>query len=333
MVMGRGYNLSPVKDVITLIDFGIPNDSIEFRQKTFASMITPVDGAYIDGATDYNLIIPFAETNSLDTESRLWLAFLYGLSYSCTTVLRLASEFPTLGDVHPKDLKAFWAEYKAGLWFQPDRRYLKNNDQVIPAIKSLHANSQGSLCEYLIPIFDDGFDAVYREIRQHWKYFGPMGAYLFFDAIYGLLPELYHDPKALDWKNCGQTVPEGMAHFLGLDEQALEREPYDIPLYNKTVNHMVKWYGQPKVIIESTLCAFRKLFKGTRYVGYYADRQLEECYATAELLEKHCNIDIWEYRKQACPDMFRGEVHGWNGIRKNRCKLFLTTGTLMGDAQ
>lgn len=315
-----------------MLDFGIPNDSIKFRRRIFKELMTPdAKTGYIDGATDYLLLYPFTIDTRANTETKLWMAFLYGMSYSCTTVLRFVTEFPTIGDITPCKVKSFWAENRDTLWFQPDKRYLKNNNQVIPAIKSIYQHSQGNLSEYLIPLLNQGFDATYKEITKTWKFFGPSGAYLFFDAIYGLLPELYTDPTHLDWKNCGQTVPEGMAHLLGLDEQALHQEAYDIPRYDTKVDRLVKWIGSPKVIVESSLCFFRKLFKATRYLGYYADRQLCECKATADILKQECGINIWDYRERTCPDYLRGEVGGWTGIRKDRYKIFLKTGTLMGE--
>lgn len=312
-----------------MIDFGIPNDSLKLRRKIFAQMITPdLDTGYIDGATDYCLLLPFAEDHSLSTEERLWLAFLYGMSYSCTTAIRIHSEFPRLKGISPNRLKKFWAEHKEELWFQPDKRYLKNNNQVIPAIKSIHKLTKcfGSLENYMLPLLNQGFDATYKDILKRWDFFGPMGAYLFFDALYGLCPELYSDPTSLDWKNCGKTVPEGMAHLLGLDEQALRQTSFDFDRFNKNVDMLSQRFNQPKIVIESTLCAFRKLFKGSRYVGYYADRQLEECLATADLLE---SVDIWDYRARTIPEHFRGETNGWSGIRKQKCKDFLKHGAIL----
>ena len=195
---------------------------------------------------------------------------------------------------------------------------MKNNDQVIPAIKSIYQLSGKDLTSYLTPLLEQGFNAVYREIRNRWKFFGPMGAYLFFDALYGLLPDLYSDPEHLDWKHCGQTVPQGMAHLLGLDEQAIGDKPYDIPLYDRKVDLIAERFEQPKVIVESVLCMYRKLFKGTRYFGYYADRQLQECHATARLIKEHCGINLWKYRERTCPDTLRGEIHGWRGVRPER---------------
>lgn len=310
-------------------DFGIPNDSIKLRRKIFTQMITPdPDTGYIDGATDYCLLIPYAEDYNLNTEERLWLAFLYGMSYSCTTAMRFSKEFPQIKGASPKQLKKFWTEYKEELWFQPDKRYLKNNDQVIPAIKSIHKLVRffGSLEDYMLPLLDQGFDATYKDILKRWDFFGPMGAYLFFDALYGLCPELYSDPTNLDWKNCGKTVPEGMAHLLGLDDQALHETPFDFDRFNKNVDMLSQRFNQPKIIVESTLCAFRKLFKGSRYVGYYADRQLEECFATAEFFGLD---DIWDYRARSIPEHLRGEANNWSGIRKQKCKDFLKYGAIL----
>lgn len=315
-----------------MIDFGIPNDSLKLRRRIFKELITPDERTgWIDGATDYNLLTAFCNEQDLSTETRLWMAFLYGMSYSCTTVFRFVTEFPTIATVNSRAVKQFWSFYKDELWFQPDKKYLKNNNQVIPSIKSIYQLSHGNLTDYLVPVLEQGFDTTYQEIIHRWKFFGPMGSYLFFDAIYGLCPELYSEPEHLDWKNCGKTVPEGMAHLLGLDDQAVGETSYDIPLYNKTVDKLSEKYSTPKIVIESCLCSLRKLFKGTRYLGYYADRQLCECSATAELLKKHCGIDIWDYRAKTCPDYLRGEVNGWKGIRKERYKIFLTTGTLMGE--
>lgn len=314
-----------------MIDFGIPNDSIKLRKQIFKELMTPdAKTGYMDGE-DYHLMYPYAEDNDLTLEQRLWAAFLYGLSYSCTTVFQFMNRFPTIQDVTSRSIKLFWAENKENLWFQPDKRYLKNNDQVIPAIKSLVHLSGGNLTEYMVPLLKQGFDSAYAHILKNWKYFGPSGAYLFFDAIYGLLPQLYSDPTHLDWKNCGQTVPQGMAHLLGLDDQAIGNAPYDIQRYDRAVDRWAKNLDSPKIVIESNLCFLRKLFKGTRYLGYYADRQLCECAAVSNILDKQCGIDIWDYRKRTCPKYLRGESNGWEGIRKERYKIFLNTGTLMGD--
>lgn len=303
------------------------DDNKTLRRKIFLQLLDSSNLGYVDGATDYCLLLPFADEYDLTQEDRIWLAYLYGLSYSGTTAIRFYVEFPSLASIHPKKLNKFWKEQKETLWFNPDKKYLKNNDQVIEAIKGIYKIAHKNIGYYMIPILEQGFNVAYKEIQKNWRFFGPHGAYLFFDALYGLCPQLYSDPTHLDWKNCGKTVGEGMAHLLYLDD-AIETKQHDYDRYNKMVDKLAEKTGEPKVIIESTLCAFRKLFKGTRYLGYYADRMLEECYATDKLLDA-IGIDIWSYRKQTIPDCLRGETHDWTGIRKERCKIFLETGKLV----
>lgn len=313
-----------------MLNTGIPNDSIKLRRKVFSQLMTPDETTgYMDGE-DYELLKPFVQDYKPDVETLLWMCFLYGMSYSCTTTLRFLFEFPTLADVNPKLLNLFWKENKKDLWFQPDKKYLKNNDQIVPAIKNMYKVSHKNLSEYLIPLLEKGFDTTYKEIIKNWSFFGPSGAYLFFDGVYGWCPSLYSDPTNLDWKNCGQTVGEGMAHLLGLDEQANHQEPFDVERYNKNVNMLAVRFQAPKIMIESNLCFFRKLFKGTRYLGYYADRQMKECLSTAELVSKHCNgIDMWDYRKRTTPEYLLGECNDWNDIRKYKYKDFLSTGGIL----
>lgn len=311
-----------------MIDYGIPGDSPKLRKRIFTELMTPDEKTgYMDGE-DYQLMRPYAKSRNLDLESCLWLAVLYGLSYSCTTTMRFLEEFPTISNVKPKALKLFWSAKKDSLWFNPDKKYLKNNDQVIPAIKSIYKISHGNLTEYLEPLLADGFDATYKEIIKNWRFFGPHGAYLFFDALYGMQPAYYSDPEHLDWKNCGQTVVEGMAHLLG-DDEAIQTKQYDLNRYNKMLDKLAARFGKPKIVLESNLCFFRKLFKGSRYLGYYADRNLMECHATADILQKDYGIDVWDLRKKTTQDDLRGEIHGWDAIRKDRLKLFLQTGALV----
>lgn len=313
-----------------LIDYGIPGDCLKLRKKVFKELMTPDEKTgYMDGE-DYGLMRPFVESESLDLETRLWLAYIYGTSYSCTTTIRFLTEFPTIASVTNRKLEKFWDKQRETLWYQPDKRYLKNNNQIVPAFQSICELSGKNMTEYLVPLLEKGFDATYKEITKNWRFFGPSGAYLFFDAIYAYVPELYTDPEHLDWKNCGQTVPEGMAHLLGLDEQAIGEQPFDIDLYNKKVDTMVAKTGWQKNVIESNLCFLRKLFKGTRYLGYYADRQLVECLNTADIVKTDCGVDMWKLRAKTTPKSLRGEVGGWDGIRKERYKVFLTTGTLEG---
>lgn len=313
-----------------MLDYGVPGDSKRLRKQVFLELMTPdAKTGYMDGE-DYGLIRPYCKDKNLSTEARLWLAFLYGLSYSVTTTIRFLEEFPEISAVKPKAITKFWENNKPTLWFAPDKRYLKNNDQVIPAIKCMYKRSGKNMSEYVLPLLKEGFDTTYKEITKTWRYFGPEGAYLFFDAVYGTMPKLYSDPTNLDWAHSGSTVKDGMAHLLCLDE-AIGTSNHPYQRYDKVIDNLVNKYDFAKIVLESNLCFFRKLFKGTRYLGYYADRQLEECRNVSGILLTKYHIDIWDYREATTPEELRGEVGGWDGVRKERYKIFLQTGTLMGD--
>lgn len=307
--------------------YHIPGDTGKpYRRKAVLSLLS---GAYIDGATDYCLLVPYADEEGLSEEERVWLAYLYGLSYSCTTAIRMLEVLPSTDKINMKLFRGFWRAEKSTLWFNPDKKYIKNNDQVFPALKSIGRilEEHDSLRDWVVNRSEKGFHELYRGIQKEWDFFGPMGAYLFLDALYGLCPRLYVDPDRLDWKGSGKTVVEGMAHMIYKDELIESRE-FPLDKFNRLVDKLQSKTKQPKVIIESTLCAFRKYFKGTRYLGYYADRLLEECTFVDSLKGVRYKPDVWGLREKTIPEELRGEIHGWEGIRKARLKGWLERGEL-----
>ena len=310
-----------------LKDYGIPNDSLDQRMETFLGLMTPeyITG-YMDGEV-YQLLRPYVKEHGLNLRDRLWLGILYSMSYSCSTAIRFFEEFPDI--TNWQKVEEYWIEEKSTLHFNPDRKYLKNNNQVVNVLKNIyHLSNGGELDKYFTPFLNRGFEAAYKEILDNWYGYGPMGAYLFFDTVYGFSPELYSDPDHLDWKGSGQTVVEGMALLLG-DDEAIDDKSYDLPKFNDAVDQLVKKLHSPKIVIESNLCFFRKLFKASRYLGYYADRELEEYLKVDKILQRY-GIDIWKLRKLTCDDSLRGEVHGWKGIQKNMMHDYLKTGKLRG---
>ena len=311
--------------VINLKDYGIPNDSLDQRMEIFLQLMTPDPKTkYMDGEV-YQLMRPYVKSKNMSTRDKLWLGILYSMSYSCSTAIRFFEEFPEINNWNK--VEDYWNEEKSTLHFNPDRKYLKNNNQVVNVLKRIYQLSNGGeMDKYFIPFLNQGFDAAYTEIIKNWYGYGPMGAYLFFDTVYGFSPELYSDPKHLDWKGSGQTVVEGMANLLG-DDDAIDTKQYDIPKFNEIVEYLVKTLKCPKIVIESNLCFFRKLFKASRYLGYYADRELEEYRKVDKILLKY-GVDIWKLREQTCQNELRGEIHGWLGIQKFMMHDYLKTGKL-----
>lgn len=305
--------------------YNLPTDNGKtYRKEQFISLLKDPPLGYVDGATDYCLLPVFAEEEQLTTDQRFWLAYLYGLTYSQTAAIRTFIRFPDLKHTPIPQLSNFWKDSKSSLYFNPDRKYVKNNDAFVPAIRAMKELTEGNPVAYWEDLSQNGFNSLYKSIKKDWFYFGPMGIYLFLDALWGLLPGQYVDPEAIDWKSCGKTVPEGMCHLLYLDDLVGDKQ-YPLDRFNKAVRYICRKTGQPVVIVESTLCAFRKLFKGTRYVGYYADRMLEECTQANKDLWG-LGVDIFDYRSKAIPRELLGELNGWSGIRKDRMRIWLERG-------
>lgn len=302
--------------------YNIPqDDGKKWRKSQFLKMMK---NKYIDGATDCFHLRYYAEEQHLDNEQRFWLAYLYALAYSSYTALRTFTEFPNFENIKLSEVKTYWSENKDKLWFNPDRKYVKNNDKFVDCIKSFRKNMGSTPYSTFISKFEGNTDLLYKDICNNWVYFGPHSAFLMFDALYELFPNI--DVSKMDWNHRGKTVVEGMAHFMYEDE-LIKSKGYDLDKYDKMLAKIQEKTGKPIIHIESTLCAYRKLFKGTRYVGYYADRNLEECYFAKEQgwADK---LHLFEYRKKEIPERMRGEDNNWKGIRKNLCNTWVKTGNL-----
>lgn len=312
-----------------MINTTVPGDCLELRSKVMTILMTPdEETGYMDGEV-YQLLRPYVIENGLTLEQKLWLGVFYSVSYSCSTAVRFFTAFPSVATTTVPELWEFWRENKDTLYFNPDKFHLKRMDQVVPAIASVVEKAHGSMKTYLAPYMRQGHDAMYNELRT-WRYYGPMGAYLFLDTVYGWSRELYDnlDPSNIDW-NGGPTIIDAMSMLMGQDELVgtpVNSRPLDD--YNAAVDDMVKSFHWTHNVIESNLCYLRKIYKGTRYLWYYADRDLKECYLTADILKDKCGVDIWRLRELTVPDEGRGEVHGWRGIRHELYKKFPTTGEL-----
>ena len=81
--------------------------------------------------------------------------------------------------------------------------------------------------------------------------------------------------------------------------------------------------------LETSLCAYEKMFRGTRYNGYYADRMLQETLKMMRTpnLRDDCE-EVLTARAVAIPQQYLGEIGGWNGIRKELKKYYKEQGNI-----
>ena len=295
---------------------------------------------YID--TDTHLLGEYAEALDLSVPSRISLAFLYSTCYNVPTACFLHKLLGPIKDWERNQLQAYWDEYKQGMIFQTDRKWVKIANQFVDLCMDFKERMH-PYSTHLKP-YTHSFDAMYNAFSQ-LKNQGRVATYIFIDGLIAVGVMEPCAPERFDWNN-GHTCTEGMLHALGMDEMVEYFDKGKHRLSPKAISHLdykllqlmteLRDEGLPEDYVcdyESNLCAYRKYFKGTMYNGYYIDRQLEEL----RKLQKHIPSwgNLWEYlfqlRKAVYPSSMLGEVSGWSGIRKERMKNFLENGVMDVD--
>ena len=146
--------------------------------------------------------------------------------------------------------------------------------------------------------------------------------------------------NSYDWKN-GSTTTEAIFNANYMDKRA-EIFKNNPDLTSKDINHLNKTLE--KIIddlnkispernwtilgVTSDMCSYRKLFKSTRYLGYYVDRQQEEILQLQKNYPEYNSMwdYMWEDRKNGIDEKYLGEKNGYVGIQKNRMTSWIERG-------
>lgn len=295
-------------------------DSLEFRYKTYIECAKR-EFEFPDESLPKKVLSEYANRKGFDDNQNLLLAYLYGMCYNPLTTIFLFEEYP-FGSYHQD---SWWEEHKSMLDFQQDKVKIKHMNKLVPSLQSLLP----AWNEFFNAIFYKDFGSV-KKVVNNIKYFGSHATYLMYDIleeIYGEnLPSL---PKRIDW-NEHRLPAEGMLHLLGYDEMVPlkhKKLPKDIEgILDKALESLLSVTHIGLLETESTLCAYRKLFKQTRYSGYYRDRHLENI--NSAKVPRHIIDFNLEVRSKLLPKDLLGEYSGWKGIRKEKCKEFVQQGRI-----
>jgi hypothetical protein len=82
---------------------------------------------------------------------------------------------------------------------------------------------------------------------------------------------------------------------------------------------------------ETTLCDYHALFEGRHYVGHDIDQmlaQLGKAYGRESSLDELIDV-AFEARKRTLPLPYLGEHHDWDGVDKDRRKVYAATGEIV----
>lgn len=271
----------------------------------------------------------------------IWWVLLYSACYCMGTACIMYDmlDYKTLTD---KDLEKFWEEHKKDLIFQSDRRYIKYMNQFNTIVHDFIERTDRQPWNHLKKFIKDDpqktYTAMYKEVSS-WKYYGRFGTILFLYNLNKIMGVELDYPK-YNWRQ-GSTTTAAIFNARYKDKRAKKFED-DGKLDPKDIPHLNDYLARIKADLSSNypdktwtvmgvtsdLCSYRKLFKQTRYLGYYVDRQQEELIWLEERWPEMEDTwkRFWKLRKKHIPEEYLGELNDWSGIQKERCKAWAERG-------
>ena len=277
----------------------------------------------------------------LSQDDQVWWILLYSACYCMGTacILQHELDYRTLTK---SQAKRFWTENKQRLIFQSDRRYIKNMNQFVDIVGEFIRRSKRRPWQYLQQFVmetpEKTYDAMYKEVSS-WRYYGRFGTILFLYNINKLMG-IQMDSKEYDWKN-GKTTTAAIFNSIYEDDRANEFENTnaisadDKKFLNKFLGKLItrlstKYPDKTWTVmgVTSDLCSYRKLFKQTRYLGYYVDRQQEELLWLQDRWPKYQPIweNFWADRKKYIDRQYLGELNNYTGIQKDLMRAWVERG-------
>lgn len=280
-----------------------------------------------DGECNGILLKAWADLKGLSCADRFDLAFFYSTVYNIPSAIFMLRELDRIAE----DPEGWCARNRPLLIFQSDRRYMRCNNALERTLKHFSDKLAGGE-EFVQATVKGGRIDTEMAIRlcQEWPNFGRFGAYLFTETLTYLMHLESANAPRFDFRN-GATATSGVMNVFGFDAEADEfdrrkRIPGNMSLEQldallATIAGAVEESGGDAdyACLETSLCAYRKFFKGSRYNGYYLDRQLEELVAYPQInpgSSEYVN-ELYDLRSELFPHEYLGELHDWLGVRKD----------------
>lgn len=292
---------------------------------------------HINGDGDCNGQVLKVLAKYMNDQDKFDLAYFYSITYCCTSALFL---FEHRNEII-EDYNKFASSYKDRLVFQSDRKYVRMMNNFSIVLKTwldlLNNHAQEFNGKFISQGVIDTKSALY--CVENWYFFSRFSAYLFIETYCDILSIKAAHAYGLDYEGDNMTFAGGLFYCFGMDEEAQYVHKYHkLPTTNDFFEELIKQVQKEVIIaggddnftkLETSLCAYEKFFKGTRYNGYYADRQLEETLLMNRDQEfaTVCS-SVMHARSVAIPREYRGELNGWNGIRKDKKKSYNKNGRI-----
>ena len=272
----------------------------------------------------------WADRHDLTRKERVDLCYFFAITYCVESAIVLYLN----QDEITADMENWVKANKDKIIFQSDRKYIKMKNSFQKCLLTWLNNR-----DMIQEISKETEIDLNKWIPKVEKYplFGRFSAYLYLETVAWLL-NIEVKNAEMEWEN-GATATSGLLHIYGYDSEA---EEYDktrklkAPFNHEKLQEMVEPVltaismanGDNNITkVETSLCAYRKFYKGTRYNGYYLDRMLEEI---IEMRHEYPDIsaELLSIRAKSYSTDYLGEIGGWNGIRKDMKKVYQKTGII-----
>ena len=282
-----------------------------------------------DGECNNVVLKAWAAKHRLSLQERYELAYYFAITYCVESAIVL---FREQADIFP-DIKLWVERKKDSIVFQSDRKYVRMRDSFEKCLEQF--KSIRSVEGFLGRVSDGTTIILAKAIPyvENWVMFGRFSAFLFLETFVNLTG-IPIENTTISWKQ-GNTATSGLLNLYGLDDAANEFDKHKRlrvstklmdDMLRRTLVYIGKTGGSTNVTeVETSLCAYRKFYKGSRYNGFYLDRMLEEINKMSRQYPE-ISKELIEIRKAHFDEKYLGEIGGWAHVRGWLKKVYRETG-------
>lgn len=338
-----------------MLDFRLPQNRREFFIRWFVWGLRTTDCDPTIQMINY-----IFHRQELNIEQRIWLVWLYSISYQLPTAYLIWNEFPDFENCDYDRIKEWESNNYSRIVYQVDCKWNRGHLHSMYKSYKDHVGNQSQISFYKNICNSSDPKENYENLRSFainnmfkfgryitWMLCHHLKANtgLNIDATSLLLGENGSDShtdgmcyvanredlltrfyiNGVKHKNTSRIIPDDKKLLQDLADSILEEIKIRFPDVKADY-----------FLMETALCSFKKLFRKNRgrYLGYYLDRQAEDIHKIQSNNWSGVDWDImWQYRKECLNHYYVRELHsdfkekrGWIDQRK-MCE-FLDTGSL-----
>lgn len=295
----------------------------------------------------YRVLGEYIKQNHINVSLAVFMCWYMSCTYNEVTCI-LLSQLIQLRDIKKSNcheyFQNFWKEYKPKLLFGSSRKYAKNMDWFPILMEEFFVLTKKQPYKWLksFPSGEQGYQEIFAELSQ-LKFVGRFATELFMESVLYLndyFETSFIEPCHLDWKHCS-NLTSGILNIFYQDEEAnifdktgkiLVSEEFLTKKLSYIQKRIQEVYPEQAFdgvnLFVGKICSFRNLFKKTRYGGFHHDRELGVLREYEQLFPEYQNLwdEIFDLRLKMFKPKYLGEIGGWDGIRPERKKLFITKG-------